>query len=54
MKAALERFCFPVEEKLLGSEEPGWDGTADSVKDRRDLVIGEKLCSNSDGGEAVI
>lgn len=39
MNAALERFCFPAEEKLLDSEVLGHDVSKDSVKDRCELVI---------------
>lgn len=35
MNAALDRFCFPVEEKF-DSEELGRDVSGDSVKDKAD------------------
>lgn len=38
MNAALERFCFPVEEELLESEELLKDVSRDSVKNRCDRV----------------
>lgn len=44
MNAALERFCFPAEEKLLDSEELGHDVCGDSVKYRCNQVK-RKSCS---------
>lgn len=47
MNAALERFCFPVEDKLLDSEVLGQDVSRDSVKDTSDRVIKTETVCNS-------
>ncbi len=43
MNAALERFCFPVEVKLLESELLRQDVSKDSVKFRYDQTVKENL-----------